>query len=425
MKHSEYLLAKGHLKQAKKELHKIPLKKAATIYQQIGELQETQQAFNQGDFKTAQHKITQLQRQKTPEILQQRSADIAQLLQQKNLAAFKDQPQASPIVNNPIFAQYIFAGILVDQDSGQILWQKTAQDALPVASMSKLLALYTVYNTITSKHLSLKTPITAPVILTNLKDKKDLTNAHLQVGQTYSLQSLLDASLVASANDAMMTIGEYLYGSQENFVQKMIAAAKQMGLQQCQLVNATGLPVSVDASVNNNPRVTVTENKISAHDMVIIVHHLINKYPEILSIAQKDTVNIAGHTLANTNELLPRQKYATKAYQVTGLKTGTGKQAGCCLVVTANLHKRKVILVLLNASTNDQRFIQARQLLDYCDQHLQVQAIDQLSPKTIIWVNHDSMTNFKAAYQVDVLHSKVQVKRQVQNRYYNMPMINY
>ena len=411
LKTGEHWVRQGQLLRARPYLQNSQQTKAQQYARQISMLQTAQQDFNQGRFAASKKKAQQVS-QELPTLgnihhVARQLVKVSQKAQQQKFLG-PTVPTSLAQMDATQVGQQITAGILIDQKSGQVIWQKQARQVLPVASLSKLLAVYTIYQTLNTRKISLQTAVVAPTIISGLENHSDLSTAKLTVGHSYTIEQLLQATLVASANDAVMVLGQYLYGSQEHFVQIMLQNAQALHLKSVQLVNANGLPADIDPSVENNFHTQVSENQFCAQDLARLTQVLIEQFPQVLKVTQLKQINIDGRNLDNTNEMLPDAKYSPTKYQVDGLKTGTGEKAGYSTVITTVIQKRRVILVVLKAPSNEDRFLQARALLDYLAQnwvnkYKKLPTYPQNSWHSIWQPQHEGFNNLRLQYQLDLL----------------------
>ena len=172
------------------------------------------------------------------------------------------------------------------------------------------------------------------------------TQIWLEVGEQMSVNDLIKATAVNSANDASVALGEHISGSEETFVDLMNRRAKQLGMNNTTFKNATGL--DADGHLT------------TAHDIAIMSRELL-KHRDItkFSTIWMDTLRDGKTGLTNTNKLV-------RFYEgCTGLKTGTTDGAGHCVSASAKRGNMELIAVVMGAKTGDERFGAARKLLDY------------------------------------------------------------
>lgn len=285
------------------------------------------------------------------------------------------------IFPNIAFAQSNFdvqakAAIAVDADSGKIFYQKNANKALPIASMTKLVTLYLVLEAEKNGDLSWDEELTISDHLLKISQDPSLSNVPLNKDQTYSVRDLFNASTLVSANAAVTALAEKIGGTEEAFVDLMREKVSSWGIDDAYLISTSGIN-NEDAKGRIYPGSKAhEENLMSAKDMVIIARHLLKDFPEILETT-KLTSTIFGQGTAeetlitNTNLMLPGMPYGRE--NIDGLKTGTTELAGECFASTAILNGHRIITIIMHANDNytdsdtGQRFTQTGDLLDYID----------------------------------------------------------
>lgn len=232
--------------------------------------------------------------------------------------------------------------ILMEVNTGEILYEKDSHLQLAPASITKVMALLLVVEAMESGLFSVDTVLTASEHACSMGGSQ----IWLEPNEQMSVHDLLKAAVVGSANDATVVLGEAVAGSEEGFVAMMNERAKQLGLIDTNFVNSTGL--DADGHLT------------SAHDIAImskelIKHSIIKEYSTIWM----DTLRNGESELVNTNKLV-------RFYEgCTGLKTGTTSKAGACLSATAQRQGMELVAVVMGASNSNDRFNGARKLLDY------------------------------------------------------------
>ncbi len=232
--------------------------------------------------------------------------------------------------------------ILMEVESGEILYEAESHMKLPPASITKVMALLLVMEALDSGQLTLETVLTASQHACSMGGSQ----IWLEPNEQMSVNDLLKAAVIGSANDATVVLGEALAGSEEGFVAMMNERAKQLGLQDTSFINCTGL--DADGHLT------------SAHDIAVMSRELI-KHGEIknYSTVWMDSLRDGKSELVNTNKLV-------RFYEgCTGLKTGTTSGAGACLSATAERNGLKLVAVVMGAGNSNDRFNGARKLLDY------------------------------------------------------------
>lgn len=234
------------------------------------------------------------------------------------------------------------AVILMEPLTNTILYEDNADEKLAPASITKIMALLLTMEAIEDGTIALDTVITASEYACSMGGSQ----IWLEPGEQMTLDELLRATAIASANDATVAIGEAIAGSPEGFIALMNERAKELGMNNTNFVNCTGL----DAE----------NHYTTAHDIAImsselIKHELIKKYTTVWM----DSLRNGESELVNTNKLV-------RFYEgCTGLKTGTTSNAGYCLAATADKNGMQLVAVVLNAESSNERFEGAKKLLNY------------------------------------------------------------
>ena len=234
------------------------------------------------------------------------------------------------------------SAILMEVNTGEILYEMNSDEQLPPASITKIMSLLLVMEAIDHGEMSVEDVIAASEHACSMGGSQ----IWLEPGESMTVDDLLKAAVIASANDATVALGEQIAGSEEAFVAMMNARATQLGMTNTNFINATGL----DAE----------GNKSTAHDVAfmsaeLIKHDLIKNY----STVWMDSLRDGQSELVNTNKLV-------RFYEgTTGLKTGTTSGAGYCLSATAERNGLELVAVIMSGDTSQDRFNGAKKLLDY------------------------------------------------------------
>lgn len=232
--------------------------------------------------------------------------------------------------------------ILMEVNTGRILYKSESHMQLPPASITKVMALLLVVEAVESGQLTLDTMLTASPHACSMGGSQ----IWLEPNEQMSVNDLLKAAVIGSANDATVVLGEALAGSEEGFVAMMNERAGQLGLTDTNFVNCTGL--DADGHVTSAHDIAVMSKELIKHDMI-------KQY----STVWMDSLRNGESELVNTNKLV-------RYYEgCTGLKTGTTSGAGCCLSATAERQGLELVAVVMGCSTSNDRFNGARKLLDY------------------------------------------------------------
>lgn len=232
---------------------------------------------------------------------------------------------------------------LMALDTGEVLYAENEYEELSPASVTKIMSLLLVLEALDSGKIKLTDKVTAS------KEAVAMGGSQiwLEVGEVMTVEELLKAVIIASANDACTALGEYVAGSDVAFVKMMNDKAKSLGLKHTNFENCTGLDDTVKAHYS------------CAYDLAVIScevmkHQLITKYSTIWL----DSLRGGKTELNNTNKLV-------KSYNgITGLKTGTTSNAGFCVSATASRDGLNLVAVVLGSDTSEHRFNTASYLLD-------------------------------------------------------------
>ena len=266
--------------------------------------------------------------------------------------------------------------IAVEANSGKILYEKDATQPVEIASISKLLTVYLVYEALEQGKITLSTPVEISDYPYQLTTNSEASNVPMEA-RNYTVEELLEATLVSSANSAAIALAEKVAGSEKDFVDMMKAKLLEWGIQDATLVNTTGLN---NETLGNNiypGSKKDDENKMSAYDVAVVARNLILKYPQVLEITKKPSSTFAGMTIHSTNSMLD----GMPAYRggIDGLKTGTTDKAGASFVGTTVEKGMRIITVVLNADNQDTnpyaRFTATSSLLDYISSNFALQTI--------------------------------------------------
>ncbi len=236
------------------------------------------------------------------------------------------------------------SSILMCMDTGDVIREDNAYEHVSPASVTKIMSILLIMEAIDSGKISLSDMVTT----SENAQSKGGSQIWLETGEQMSVEDLLKAVIIASANDACTALGEYIAGSDSAFVKMMNDKVEELGLKDTNFENCTGLD---DTTVNHYS---------CAYDLAVIAtevmkYDLIKKY----STVWLDSLRNGETELNNTNKLV-------NTYDgITGLKTGTTSNAGFCLCATATRDGMSLVSVVLGAETSQERFDLASQLLDF------------------------------------------------------------
>ena len=256
--------------------------------------------------------------------------------------------------------------IAVEVSTGKVLYEQDAQTPASIASISKLLSVYLVYEALEKGEIQLDTMVDILDYPYSLTANTELSNVNLDA-RSYSVSDLLNASLITSSNSAIIALAEKIAGSEAAFVDKMKAKVAEWGITDATIVNTSGLDNS-DLGENIYPGSKPDDsNQFSALDVAIIARRLILDYPQVLNITSLNAYDFGGYTYYSTNQMLSEGTHARGG--VDGLKTGTSNSAGSSFVATTTQANMRIITVVLNATdgltNSDNRFVETNNLMNY------------------------------------------------------------
>lgn len=245
----------------------------------------------------------------------------------------------------PELAPEAVSAILIERDTGQVLYDKNIDEQLPPASMTKIMTMILIMEAIDEGKIQLNEKVRASEHAASMGGSQ----IFLEEGEEMSVEELLKSIAIASANDASVALAEYIAGSEEAFVEQMNEKAKALGLKNTHFVNSTGLPADNHYS--------------SAYDMAmmskeLLKHEEVTKYTGLYEDYLREDSDDK-FWLVNTNRLV-------KFYPgVDGLKTGYTSEAKYCLSATAKKDDMRAIAVVMGSKTPKERNSQITKMFDY------------------------------------------------------------
>lgn len=274
--------------------------------------------------------------------VQEEQAKIVTEYMSPDLMSDLEEDEAVPTANTGNIELNAKSAILIEQNSGTVLFEKSADTQMPPASITKIMTLLLVMEAIEEGKFDYDTPITCSEHSSSMGGSQ----IWLEVGETMTADELLRAAAIGSANDATCALGEQVAGSEEGFVDMMNTRAAELGMTNTHFENCTGL----DAQGH-----LTTARDIAAMSRELLKHNDITKYTTVWMDSLRD-----GKTeLVNTNKLVRFYEGAT------GLKTGTTNGAGSCLSASATRDGLSLIAVVLGCDNSNNRFADAKKLLNY------------------------------------------------------------
>ena len=241
------------------------------------------------------------------------------------------------------------SAILMEASTGQIIYEKNPDEKLPPASVTKVMTLLLIFDALKSGQIKLEDEVTTSEYAASMGGSQ----VFLEPGETQTVNTLIKCISVASANDACVTMAEYICGNEEEFVKKMNQRAKNLGMKNTHFANCNGL--DADGHLT------------TARDISLMSRELITTYPKIFDYCNIWMENITHKTkkgesefgLTNTNKLIRQYEYAT------GLKTGSTSKAKFCVSATGRKDDIDLIAVIMAADDSKARVRDAITLLNY------------------------------------------------------------
>ena len=237
--------------------------------------------------------------------------------------------------------------LLMDAATGTVLECGSEHERLAPASVTKVMTLLLIMEAIDSGRISWSDTVTA----SEAAAAKGGSQVFLKVGETMTVEEMVKSIAVSSANDCACAMAEHLAGSEAAFVEQMNQRAKELGMEDTNFVNCTGLDDDDNAQAH----------RTSAHDIALMSRELLTAHPDIKKYTTiwMDSVRNGSFGLSNTNKLV-------RFYEgCTGLKTGFTSGAGYCLSASAERSGMELIAVVMGSETSQKRFDACRGMLDY------------------------------------------------------------
>lgn len=274
------------------------------------------------------------------------------------------------------------AAVLIEAQTGNVLYEKNAHEQFAPASMTKMMSMYLILEAIENGSMKWDEVIRVSEHAASLGGSQ----VFLKPGEEMSVKDLFKSIAIASANDAVTALAERVAGTEEKFVEQMNEKAKELGMKNTEFKNPTGL--------------STKGHLTTAYDMSIIGRHLVQDYPEITEFSGLYEDYIRQDTespfwLVNTNKLL---KYVDG---VDGLKTGYTKEAGYCLTATANRDDMRVIAVVMGASKSDIRNQEVARLIEYA--YEQYELVPKLEDQKLVSTGYNLLAKNR---QFDIVTSE-------------------
>ena len=287
---------------------------------------------------------------------------------------------AQPAASEPPSAQASVSilaksAVLIENNSGRILFEKEKDTELVPASITKIMTLLLIFEALHNKKITLEDSVSTSEFAASMGGSQ----VFLEPGETQTVDTMIKCISIASANDAAVAMAEHVSGSETEFVKKMNEKAKELGMVHTSFKKCNGLDDSIQSG-----------HYSSAYDVALMSRELITKYPEISNYSTVWMDEITHTTrkgttqfgLTNTNKLI-------RTYNgITGLKTGSTSKAKYCLSATAERNGVSLTAVIMAAPDPKERFAEAAALLDYgfsnCTNYSEKASKIRIKPQKII-----------------------------------------
>ena len=236
------------------------------------------------------------------------------------------------------------AAVLMDVATGKILMEYNPDLQLYPASVTKIMTILLVAEAIDSKKISLTDSVSCSANAAS----KGGSQIWLEPGEAMSVDELLRATVIGSANDAATLLGEYVSGSEEAFIDLMNSRAKELGMNNTYFENATGLDDTTESHLTTARDIAIMSRELLRYDFIL-------KYTTVWM----DSLRNGDTELVNTNKLV-------RFYNgTTGLKTGTTAKAGCCVSASAKRDDLHLVAVVMGSGNSNDRFETAKKMLNW------------------------------------------------------------
>lgn len=308
-------------------------------------------------------------------------------------------PAAAVSEQAPDLAPNAKSAILIDADTGTVIYEKNGHEQLPPASITKVMTMLLVMEALERGDIKLEEQVTVSEHAASMGGSQ----IFLEVGEQMSVEDLLKGVAMASANDASVALAERISGSEELFVQKMNERAKQLGMKDTHFVNTNGLPAP--------------EHYTSAHDIATMSRELL-RHESVTAYTGKYQDYLRNHTekpfwLVNTNKLVRFYEGAD------GLKTGYTSEAKFCLTATAKKDTFRVIAVVLGEPDTKTRNSEITAMFNYAfSQFTNLAVYEAGDPMGTVKVDKGDVeqVELKAKHRYSVLLKKGTNKDEIKHR---------
>lgn len=251
------------------------------------------------------------------------------------------------------------AALLMELETGSVIYERNADERMPEASITKVMTMLLVFEALDSGKIAMTDEVTCSEYAASMGGSQ----IWLEPGEVMTVHDLIKAAMVGSANDASVVLAEHVAGSHEAFVAMMNRRAAELHMDNTAYKNCTGL--DAEGHVTSARDIAIVSAELMRHDGVF-------EFSKIWM----DSLRGGETQLVNTNKLV---RYYNG---ITGLKTGTTSQAGCCVAATAERDGMNLIAVVMGAPNSKTRFACASSLLDYGFASCELVRLDEMTVST-------------------------------------------
>ncbi|MCU0081980.1 D-alanyl-D-alanine carboxypeptidase [Streptococcus danieliae] len=253
-----------------------------------------------------------------------------------------------PVFSDDDFTTTANSALVFEQNTGKILFEKNADKLVGIASISKLLTSYVVLDAIQAGELDWSTKVPIKDFAYQLTVDSSSSNVPME-DREYTVEELLHAMLLSSANSAAIALAEKVSGKEKDFVKRMEDKLDSLGIRDYKLYNSSGLNENTLNIITNGKN---QENLMSANALGVMVYNLLRDHPEITEITEKSQAKFGKETIYATNQLIPNMPRFRNG--VDGLKTGSSAAYGDSIIVSTTERGMRLVSIVLNVENPDQ-----------------------------------------------------------------------
>lgn len=240
------------------------------------------------------------------------------------------------------------SALVFEQNTGKILFEKNPDELIGVASISKLITAYIVLDAVKAGDLNMDTKVPIHDYAYQLTIDSAASNVPMEERE-YTVEELLHAMLLSSANSAAIALAEEVAGKEKDFVKRMENKLDSLGIRDYKLYNSSGLNESALNTIDDGKN---RENLFSANALGVMVYNLLKDHPEITEITEKNQAKFGKEVIYSTNQLIPNMPRFRNG--VDGLKTGTSAEYGESIITTTTERGMRIVSIVLSVDNPDQ-----------------------------------------------------------------------